>query len=93
MSIGVNKNTAPGRAWIDNVPCSEHAEVAALRQIKNPRGITLYVVRVRTDGSSGLSKPCAACAEYISKMGIKKVIYSVEDTFEADPELATVSAA
>lgn len=86
MSIGVNKNRAPGRAWIDNEPCSEHAEVAALRQIKNPRGITLYVVRVRTDGSSGLSKPCAACAEYISKMGIKKVVYSVEDTFEPVPE-------
>jgi len=93
MSIGVNKNTAPGRQWIDNVPCSEHAEVAALRQIKDPRGVTLYVVRVRPDGSSGLSKPCPACAEYISRMGIKKVVYSVEDTFESDNELASLAAA
>lgn len=82
LSIGVNKNTMPNRHWIDGVPCSEHAEVAALRQIKDPRGVTLYVVRVRPDGTSGLSRPCPQCAKYISELGIKKVIYSVDDSFD-----------
>ena len=83
LSIGVNKNTMPNRKWIDGTPCSEHAEVAALRQIKDTRGVTLYVLRVRKDGSSGLSKPCSRCADYIAKSGIKKVIYSVEDSFDS----------
>ena len=56
--------------------------MAALRQIKDPRGVTLYVVRVRPDGSSGLSRPCPQCAKYISGLGIKKVIYSVDDSFD-----------
>lgn len=82
LSIGVNKNTMPGRAWEDNVPCSEHAEIAALRQIRDFKGVTLYVIRVRSDGSSGFSHPCEACSEYISQLGVKKVIYSTEDTFD-----------
>ena len=82
LSIGVNKNTMPGREWIDNIPCSEHAEIAALRQIKDTKGVKLYVIRVRSDGSSGLSHPCPSCSAYIEEMGIKKVVYSTEDTFD-----------
>lgn len=88
LSVGINKNTAPGRQWLDGVPCSEHAEVAALRQIKDTRGVTLYVSRVRKDGSSGYSRPCANCQKYIAESGIKKVVYTDDNTFAANEDLA-----
>lgn len=88
LSVGINKNTAPGRKWIAGVKCSEHAEVAAIRQLNDTKGVTLYVCRVRPDGSSGLSKPCKDCQEYIKNTDIKKVIYTIEDTFEASDELS-----
>lgn len=56
--------------------------IAALRQIKDTKGVKLYVIRVRSDGSSGLSHPCPSCSAYIEEMGIKKVVYSTEDTFD-----------
>lgn len=88
LSVGVNKNTAPGRQWIDDMPCSEHAEVAAIRQLKNTAGVTLYVARVRKDGSSGFSRPCVNCQKYIAASGIKKVIYTDDKTFAPDEELS-----
>lgn len=76
LSVGYNKNRNPGRAWEDNKPCSEHAEVAALRQIKDASGVTVYVMRISRNGTLGLSAPCTACKKYIKSRGVKKVIYS-----------------
>lgn len=56
---------------------SLHAEVAALRNVKNPQGCTIFVSRVMKSGEVGLSKPCPECQEYIDSVGVKKVIYTV----------------
>lgn len=76
LSVGFNKNRKPGAAWENDKPCSEHAEVAALRQIRDATGVTVYVMRINRSGKLGLSAPCPACKEYIKSRGVKKVIYS-----------------
>lgn len=46
---------------------------------------TLYVVRVKKDGSLGLSKPCEGCTRAILTFGIKTVKYTTNsdnDYFE-----------
>lgn len=78
LSVGINKNRDPYRGFIPDQPCSEHAEVAALRQVQDTKGVVLYVARVMNEDKSrlGLSKPCEKCAKYIAARGVKKVIYS-----------------
>lgn len=78
LSIGINKNRDPYRGFIPNEPCSEHAEVAALRQVQDTKGVVLYVARITNKDYDclSLSKPCERCAEYIASRGVKKVIYS-----------------
>lgn len=55
---------------------SVHAEVAALRQVADPRGCTVYVARVMADGSAGLSKPCVRCEKYLIGAGVKRVVWT-----------------
>lgn len=55
---------------------SIHAEVAAVRQVANPQGCTVYVARVMADGSPGLSKPCHRCAKYLEEMGVRRVVWT-----------------
>lgn len=91
MSVGYNKNRQPGQAWVNGVPCSEHAEVAALRQIKDSdiSKVTVYVMRIRRDGHLGMSAPCNACQKYLDLRGVKKVIYS--DDIPVDIELLEIA--
>ena len=59
-----------------------HAETNAifnaLRRIKpdDLSNATLYVARVRRDGSFGMSKPCSGCQHAIDHFHIKQVIYT-----------------
>lgn len=83
LSIGINKwrnNLAPVQDIYIN-GCLEsisiHAEVDALSRVANANGATLYVARLRKDGSSALSKPCLNCEKKIREAGITKVIYTV----------------
>jgi len=57
--------------------CSRHAEVdAILRAGKSARGSDLYVARVSKSLKEVLSKPCADCAAFIARAGIRKVYYT-----------------
>lgn len=80
QSIGINKNRCPGK-WIGSGPCSEHAEMAALRQVNNPKGCTVFVVRQKRGTIDGmaLSRPCKNCEKALQEAGIKKVIYSTNE--------------
>lgn len=63
-------NGAPDR------PCwNHHAEARLIRKLDV--GSTVYVGRVRKDGSMGMAKPCASCARLLEKRGVKKVYYSI----------------
>lgn len=56
-----------------------HAEWDALKRCPDPRGQTLYVTRMRRNGSIGLAKPCKDCQKAITLAGIKRVIYTDQD--------------
>jgi deoxycytidylate deaminase len=59
---------------------SIHAEDDAIRRCGNPKGATLFVSRVGRNGAIGMAKPCKKCQRLIRKSGIKRVIYSVDDS-------------
>lgn len=79
LSIATNKNINPMNVLDEEhvrEHASIHAEVAALRRVANPRGCTVYVARVMSDGSPGLSKPCIRCQKYLDKAGVKQVVWT-----------------
>jgi deoxycytidylate deaminase len=54
--------------------CAERRLLAILGN--KVKGATIYVARVKKDGSFGLSKPCERCKKALNDAGIKKVVYS-----------------
>lgn len=63
------------------VHCSRHAEEVAIREAgDNAKGAILYVARVNKHGADRNSKPCHVCSKLIRRSGIKKVIYTVEES-------------
>jgi len=67
----------------ESVPTSIHAEVAAIKKVKNKNQLNgnceLYVVRVGTPNhyTTKYSKPCETCTHFINKFKIRTVYYSV----------------
>ena len=51
------------------------AERRALAGISDARGATLFVARVRKNGSLGISRPCDRCVSAMNEAGINKVVY------------------
>lgn len=61
--------------------CSRHAEEVAIKEAgDNAKGAILYVARVNRQGIDRNSKPCNICASLIKRSGIKKVIYTMEES-------------
>lgn len=59
-------------------PCPDvHAE-ARLCQKLTP-GSTVWVARIRHDGSLALARPCPACERRLRAAGVGKVIYTISD--------------
>lgn len=63
---------------------SIHAEFAAVMNSVERNGrwelsnyCSIYVHRLKLDGSSGLSKPCQWCDKMLAQLGIKDVHWSV----------------
>lgn len=79
ISIGINKNrNHPTIVSSEHIKthCSVHAEVDALRKVKNAKGATIYVARVNKRGQDRLSRPCDRCHKAIKDAGIRKVVYT-----------------
>ncbi len=64
---------------------SIHAEFSALlhavaccgSDALSDRGVSIYVHRLKLDGSSGLSKPCQWCERMLAQAGIKNIYWSI----------------
>jgi tRNA(Arg) A34 adenosine deaminase TadA len=82
LSVAVNSRrndysvTEPDRCRRDG---SIHAEAAAIKNCKNPKGATIIVARINRQGLLRLSKPCARCSKLIKSAGIKRIIYSIDE--------------
>lgn len=79
VARGRNRNINARGSW------SVHAEMDALRKAKprwkaQPQHLHLVVVRLLRDGATtACSKPCAACARVLARLGIAKVTYTTGD--------------
>lgn len=56
--------------------CSVHAEIDALRKLKDARGATIYVARVGKRGNQTISRPCSRCYDALRDAGVTKVVYT-----------------
>ena len=59
----------------EQVQPSAHAEIRVLR--KAGYGASLYVARMRKDGTPGLARPCARCLASLRPRGISRVYYTI----------------
>lgn len=68
---------------VEEVKNTIHAEVACLikaRDLNIDWGrASIFVYRIKKDGSAGLARPCKGCMALIKSMGIKNVYYSTEN--------------
>ena len=58
-----------------------HAELGAILGMdrKITEGATVYVARVGKDGDYKLSKPCSMCHEALKHVGVRKVVYTINN--------------
>ena len=61
---------------MDGRPATIHAEVAALNQVDDAQGCTVYVARTLKSGKTGMSRPCNACTKELIRRGVSKVVYT-----------------
>lgn len=94
MSVGWNSNkTSPLQKSLNKfrhyeLDCGEahhtlHAEVACLTKAKDLdidwSRASLFICRIKKDGSRGLSRPCQGCQALIRSLGIKNIYYTTND--------------
>lgn len=86
VSKGHNKSTKTHKIAYYNHDHLEfatvHAEVDTLINVSKEiaRKSDLYVVRVRRkDHKFAMAKPCKMCEKIIKKMGVKRIIYTIND--------------
>lgn len=55
-----------------------HAEVRCIRNAswEKVEGSSVFVWRIKDDGTFGLAKPCPLCRDFLKQRGIKKIGYS-----------------
>lgn len=64
-------------SFADTSGISVHAEEACLKAISNrAEGCTAYVVRVKSDDSMTMSRPCRRCMSKLKAAGVDKIYYS-----------------
>jgi deoxycytidylate deaminase len=82
VSIGRNKplKTHPLLRKYDSFK-TMHAEIDACIGIDRHliMGSILYVYREGADGNLAMSKPCEMCQKILKELGVKKVMYTIEN--------------
>jgi deoxycytidylate deaminase len=66
--------SVPGRNQCHGV--GPHAEIDALRQVSDPKGVIIYVARALRNGEPGNSAPCGDCQIFMQNAGVKRVYWS-----------------
>ena len=65
-------------------PNSLHSEVAAIldtsRRLLSKS--TIYIYRVKKDGTQGLAKPCDYCMSLIKFCSLKTIVYSTDEYYD-----------
>lgn len=83
ISLGLNKaQSDPGFYKLSQNQKKQfiHAEWDCLNNVGTDCSrLSLYVVRVNKNGELAQSKPCLICQKLITKTGIKRVVYTVNN--------------
>lgn len=84
LGTGFNKNrNSPHIVSPEHIKtdCSYHAEEVAIRDAgeENVKGGILYIARVNRHGKDRDSKPCPRCSSLISRVGIKRIVYTSQE--------------
>lgn len=60
-----------------------HAEIRCIRNAswEKVEGSSMFVWRIKDDGTFGLAKPCPICTSFLKRRGIKKIGYSTSSGF------------
>lgn len=60
---------------------THHAEIGCILGLDRSvtKGSTVYVVRLSKTGEFKMSKPCEMCHEALKYVGVRKVVYTVDD--------------
>ena len=61
-----------------------HAEHNLLRNISNASKGIVYVYRETKDGHLAMSRPCDGCRRLLLDRGVKKVIYTIQDSWATE---------
>lgn len=69
---------------------STHAEIGAMQASSDPAGSTLYIARLKVDGSTALAKPCSWCMQQIQKNEVYRVVYTTDDFYPESFYISTV---
>jgi len=58
-----------------------HAELGAILGVDRDitEGATIYVARIGKDGDYKISKPCSMCHEALKHVGVKRVVYTIDN--------------
>lgn len=78
ISAGFNQiKTHPLTRRMKNIK-GLHAEMHACIGVDADalHGATIYVARIRRDGSYGLAKPCLTCREFLANVGVKRAYFT-----------------
>ena len=85
LNVSVNKNRHArfGKRFRrrDCGHTTHHAELGCILGVDRAvtRGSTVYVARVGKLGNMKISKPCEMCEEVLRHVGVKKVVYTIND--------------
>jgi len=85
INVSANKNSY--KSWgqrfrhRDQGHATHHAELGCILGVDRSltQGATVYVARVGKNGAARLSKPCPMCESAMRHVGIKEVIYTIND--------------
>lgn len=81
INVGFNQSSTHRFARKFGKYYTRHAELNCILGVPRHKttGATIYVIRVKKDGSYGMAKPCQCCEDMLMFVGVKKVYWSDVD--------------
>lgn len=56
--------------------CSVHAEIDAIKKVKDASGAVVYVARINRRGEARDSRPCNRCYSTLKSNGVKEIVFT-----------------
>ena len=72
------------QSWEGSIHAEEAAVLQAIKRsgLAALSGAVIYISRIKSSGKTGLAKPCKHCQELLRSVGIRKAIYTTDNSTE-----------